>query len=466
MDSQNPGFVRPPEAPAIYRLVRAIVRLWVRLFFPGLRLLNRKKLERPGPAILLVTHPRSLRVAFLLLSALDRPVRCLLPAGRIKGFFKKLAGRALGIRSFESLPEEQDSLLDPCLKVLADQGIIAVFAEPFPQNGGPRAPVADFAARLALEAILRGEGQPRPALYPVHCFLGARRARPEHLAYVDGPIQAQQFLPKVGEDAAEASLELAEAVQRAIEANIFGLAEPELEHFGRELQDFSREHLQQQWSGLPDWKQRPEQLHLSSAAGRWLVEQNSADPAHLVELRESLAAYREERRRSSMRRLMVQISGPWQASRLRVVGAWIETALGFPVALYGLLNHLPAGIVLRISGLFKSSPKRDPKAEWLARIFVVLSFYTLQVFLAHFWWGRATAGYYALTLPASGAYLWRYGWLLRNRSHVLLLQALHPAGSARLRKRQEKILAGFTRAIERSMQARSTPFAQVHDLAE
>ncbi len=466
LNPQNPRFIQPHDKPGAYRLTRAILRLGVWLFFPGLRLLNREKLERPGPAILIVTHPRSLRVALLLITSLDRPVRCLVPAGQMKSTFERLAGWALGMQVFESLSGAQESLLNSCLSVLSNRGIIALFDAPFQQDGGPRAPVADFAARLALEAVLPGPGQVEPGLYPVHWYLSAERRRPERLVYIEGPIQASHFIPKVGEDAAEASLHLAEAIQKAIGANIFGLAEVELEHFRRELEDFSREHLQVQWSRRPNWKQQPEELHLSSIATRWLAEQNCTDPARLAELRASLDAYREERRRFSMRQFIVEFSGGWQTSIRRVAAAWIETVLGFPVTVYGLLNHLPAAIILSTTGFLKSSPKRDPKAEWLVRILVVLSFYTIQILLVHIWWGRAGAGYYALTLPVSGAYLWRYRWLWRHRTHVLLFKAQHSAGSARLARRREKILDRFTRELERSLQSPGVSYGQSPESAE
>lgn len=455
LDPQNPLRVRSREIPATYRVVRAIVRIAVRIFFPGLRLLNRKKLEQPGPAILLVTHPRGLPVALLLVAALDRQVHCLVPSGQLRGVFRKLAGRALGTRAFESLSGEQDP--NPCLGVLANQGALAIFAGPFPQDDGQRATAAGFAARLTLETLLQTQGQIQPAICPVHCFLGPECRTSEPLVYVDGPLQARPFLPKVGEDVAEASRRLAETLESAISTNIFGLAGPELERFSHELEILSREHLQQQWSQRPDWKQRPEELELSSFARKWLDQQNRTDPARLVKLRGSLDAYREARRQCSMAQLTVETSGPWQTSSLRVAAAWIETVLGFPVALYGLLNHLPAAIVLSISGLFKHSPKRDPKVEWLLRIFIVLSSYTAQVSLANFWWGRAAAGYYALTLPVSGAYLWRYGWLVRHRARLLFLKALDPFRSARVARRREKVLGRFGRELERSRQSPGMP---------
>lgn len=464
--SRIPVRALPHDVPATYRLMWAIVRFGLRIFCPRLRLLNRERLDQPGPAILLITHPRSLIVALLLISALDRHVHCLLPAGEMRGIFRKMASWALGIQAFDFTKEEQNSSLYPCMNVLAHQGVIALFAEPDTRNGTERAPAADFAARLAVEAILQGQDQMQPLVYPLHCFLGNLRRGATPLMFVDCAMQAQDFLPKTGEDLTEVSQNLVEAIQNAIGTNIFGLADQDIEHLSRELEALSREHLRQQWSQKPGWKQRPEDLELSSFVRRWIAEQNRTDPALLVELRKLLEAHRETHRRCSMGQLIVETSGAWQASTHRVAIAWIETVLGFPVALYGLINHFPALMILSTSGLLRHSPKRDPKVEWLLRIFTILGSYTVQILLVHFWWGRAVAGYYALTLPASGAYLWRYQWLIRRRVHVLFRKALHPARSARVARERTEILLRFDRELERSAQFSTGPDLQSRGLAE
>lgn len=466
MNSQNLRASRSHDVPLAYRAIRALLRLGVWLFFPKLRLLNHEKLEQDGPSILLVAHPQSLLAALLLVAALERPVHCLLPARQLRGLFRRLAGLVPGIRTYDSLPEEQDSLLNPCRRVLENQGIIVLFAGQFEQNSSHRAPIADFAARVALEVILSGQGQLQPAICPVHWFLRTQRRGSEPLIYIDGPIEVQPFLPRIGESVAEAPRRLAEIVQNAVGANVFSLTDPEAERFSHELETLSREHLEMQWAQRTEWKQRVEDFKLSSFVKTWIEEQNRMDPARLVELREAMNGYREAHRRCSLGQLIFEAAGSWQESSLHLAAAWAESVLGFPIAVYGTLNHLPAGIVLAISGLLKKSSKRDPKVEWLLRIFIVLSFYTAQVFLVHLGWGRAAAGYYALTLPASGGYLLRYRWLVRNRTRVLVLKALLPRRTSRLLRTREKILGNFSQEMERYPQSPVIPFERSPNLAE
>lgn len=446
--------------------MRAAFRLGLRLFFPRLRVLGLEKIERRSPAILLISHPRTLPVALLLVSALDRQVHGLVPSGELHGFCRKLAAQALEIQAFDGTRKEQNAWLNSCLSVLANHGTIALFAPRYPRYGNDRPAAVDFSVRLAVEAVLQSKSQVQPGIYPVHWFLGTGCRGPEALMCIDTPLRARDFLPKVGEDMAVASENLAEAVQSAIAANIFGLADADLEQFSRELEDLSREHLRQQWSSRPEWKQRPEELELSGAAKKWIAQQNRTDPARLVELRESLDTYREAHRQCSLGELIVGASGPWQSSKRRVAAAWVETVLGFPVALYGLINHLPALVILWVSGVFRKSPKKDPKVEWLQRIFAVLSSYTLQIFVVNFWWGRAVAGGYALTLPFSGAYLWRYRWLIRQRAHVLFRKALRSARLSRVARVRESVLSRIGREIEASTQSSSVPNAKSQGITE
>lgn len=463
MDPQNAIRAGSRDVPAIYRVMRAVVRLGLWVFFPRLRVLNRERLEQLGPAILLSTHPRSLAAALYLISAFDRQVHCLLPSEALRNPLRRLATWALGMQAFDFTGEDQETWLNPCLDTLDNQDAIALFTGPASKGAARRPPLADFAARLTVEAALRGQSGVQPAIYPLHWLLGSDRRQPDILMCIDRPILAQDFLPTIGESLTTASQQLVDAVQAAVGANIFGLSEEELINFSGELENLSREQLAEQWAGQPDWKQRPEDLQLSRQAIKWVAEQNRSDPAKLVELREALDDYGEARRQCSMEELVVESSGLWQDSAARLAAAWLETVLGFPVALYGFLNHLPAIIALAAGGLFKNSPRRDPKVEWLLRSFIVLTFYTIQVFLIHYWWGRATAGYYALSLPASGAYLWRYDWLLRHRAHVLFHKVLQPFRRGRVERARDSIINEFNHELEQSAHAAGT---HVRGLAE
>ncbi len=451
---RNDSVNRLWKVPALYPLLRAMVRFVVRLWRPKVRLLNSARLPASHPALLILNYPASFRFALMLAAALDRSVLFLLPPQAMRGTLQRLIGRGLGIIPIDPAAEDPPQSLSQLTSAWANWETIALFAGHTGNNPGEEVAGADLAVHIAFAAA---EQQLQPAVFALHSFLppGTRKTAP--LLYFHGPIRALSSPEGVPQNHLESQAQLGEAVQNHLQDNVFALAPSELEYFRRDLEDITHEEIREEWSQLPDWKQQPADLHLSGLVRQWIEEQNQADPGRLVTLRNQVEDYREARRRCSLNRLSIETSAGWQESGFRVALAWLESVAGFPIALYGLANHAAPGVILFLSGLLKKSAKRDPKVEWLLRAFVVLSCYTLQVLLLDLVWGRAAAGYYALTLPLSGAYLWRYRWLARNRGRHLLLKLTLPRRSVRLQRTRGNLLENLEREIALYMESLGMP---------
>ncbi len=134
-------------------------------------------------------------------------------------------------------------------------------------------------------------------------------------------------------------------------------------------------------------------------------------------------------------------------SRLRRAMVWLETIVGLPIALYGLVNHLVIGAVLFLSGSFKKDNSRDRTTEWVIRGAVALAGYAVQVFFVAHRWGRAAAGYYAPTLPATGLYLWRYLWLLEHQTRPLVTSFRSPASTLKAQRLREAFLEELDKVL-------------------
>jgi hypothetical protein len=163
-------------------------------------------------------------------------------------------------------------------------------------------------------------------------------------------------------------------------------------------------------------------------------------------MRIELDTLRENQRRWSLAQFEVEAARPWLDSSGLRTWYWIESALGLPVAAYGLLNHLLAYGVLRVAGLLKKKSARDQATEWALRAGGVLACYAAQVLLCDFLWGRAAAGYYALTLPVSGAYLGRYPSLVRKRTRLLIAARRLARQADQLRRERRALLAKLNEA--------------------
>ena len=98
------------------------------------------------------------------------------------------------------------------------------------------------------------------------------------------------------------------------------------------------------------------------------------------------------------------------------------------------------GFVLFLAGSFKRKSSRARSTAWTIRIAVTLGFYAVQIFLVAHGRGRAAAGYYAPTLPVSGAYLWRYVGLVRPQARLLFISLTIPALTKKIKRLRHALL--------------------------
>jgi hypothetical protein len=253
-------------------------------------------------------------------------------------------------------------------------------------------------------------------MFPVHIFLPVGQLHSsELLIHIDVPIAAGEYLLKQ-EDPSEQARGLAAALDEACRQNVFRLHPEDVQQFFSDLEEVLRADLQDTWTAQRNRKQKMDGFELSRLVTEWVDELNCLHPGQLVALRNSLDLYREARRRWSLGQLEVEQSGEWIQTSWRRIAAWTESVLGLPVALFGLVNHLLAWLILERAGLFQKKEAEPQAMKWLGRALVVMVCYALQILLCAYWLGRTRAGYYALILPISGAYLWRYVWYVRHRT--------------------------------------------------
>jgi 1-acyl-sn-glycerol-3-phosphate acyltransferase len=409
-----------PRTGSGYKILRALVRAWFGVVFSKIRVLRAELLPDSGAAILVISQPASFFEALILIAAFSRQVRCLLSRDLMRGFWRDFLARGLGMIFYDPVGPDRQAALRVAGEALENHGVVVVFADPPTGKGGEPLPIAATAATLALHAASRRSGARKVGIFPVHLSLPVGAARGgEAVLYVDAPVGVGERVGAGEGDPAAQVRKLADAVEQSFNANAFRLQDADIKNLLADLEEILRADLAEDWAGRPHWKQNTEGFKLSEFVAEWVDQLNSLNPGRLVALRDELARYREERRRCSQRRFELE-GAAWLESLPRRAWLWLESLVGFPVALYGLLNHLPVGAALYWSGLWKDKNDRDPKTVWVWRALAVLGFYVVQVLLCAHLLGRAVAGYYVLTLPTTGAYLWRYRWLARNRTRLLL----------------------------------------------
>ena len=433
------------NAPGGYRLGRALGRLWLRRIFRRVRLLQVEALPAAGPVMLVLNGKPDFARTLALATALDRPVCCLLPEEACHGFWPRQLAARLEMILYGPEAADRQSALVAARQALQQGEAVAVFAEAAAARVESIAPSCLSAARLAVDAEASRTDGLGLSIFPLSFETPSAPAEAAELLIYTAPPQRVRELLAGGN--AEASLRaLAGELENRLTDHPFRLQDRDVQFLLHDLEAVLRADLEADWAARPHWKQRTEGFALS----RFLIESveqlNVLDPPRLIALRIELEEYREQLRRWSLAQAEVEAAGDWWRSALRRAWYWLESVAGFPVALYGLLNHLvPAGLFVWPGPLRKMNPK-DPGQAWLLRALVVLGCYAVEVALCARGWGRAAAGYYTLTLPLSGLFLWRYQWLMKARMRLVYLAGRLPRRAEQLRQTRKDLLTRLNQA--------------------
>jgi hypothetical protein len=424
-----------PRVTARYGIFRSLVRLGIRLLYRKTRRLNAESFPSAGAVLVVVSHPPGFLETLLLVAALDRQTHCRLERRLVQGMGRRFLAWGLGMIV---VAEPSSHGVEAAGTRLTNGEAVAVFAEPQGSDSGA-SPGFSVAAHLAAAGLLSPSGEELP-LVLVHLFLPAGRAAGDELLIsFDRPLDARSLLAPA--DPAKTERALAAALEEACRRSVFSLPPEDLGHFLADLEEVSKNDLAEDWSARRNWKQQLEGLRISGFVAEWVDQLNFLQPGRLVAMRERLSAYREAQRRAALRRLKVETAGAWINSAWRRAVAWAESILTLPLALYGLVNHLLAAALFYAAGLSKKSSQLERRTRWTVGALVILVCYAGQILLCAHLEGRAAAGYYALTLPVSGLDLWRYAWLMRRRTGLLVLRALKPHDVRSLRRQRKRLLS-------------------------
>lgn len=426
--------------PLRYTIVRLLLRVWFGLVYGKVRLLGASdEVAASGAALLVVGHPARLLDVLLLVASLDRQLHLLVDPAIVSGPARRFLAQTLGmITDSVDGPERDCAGIRACRELLECEEAVVVFTHAAGEMGNPQ-PRLDALARMALEVEASPASALDIAMLSVH-LLAPFAPLGETLIHFGEPIFPHDLVPSRDEPLEQRTAELSASLNQACAANPFALRRDDVDHLLNDLTDVLRSDLAAEWASRSDWKQTVEGFTLSRFVVEWVEHANRVDPHKLVTLREALDVHREARR-SDWQRSFEMESAVWTQSIVRRLLTLLESALGLPVASYGLINHLPAGLLIFLTGLWGRLKKRTTPSVWAAAVAILLSSYAGAIVLVNHRFGRSAAGYYAVTLPLSGTYLWRYVWLWRHRTRLLLQDLFASRNALRLRRMRKQLLA-------------------------
>ncbi len=442
----------PGELTRGYRFLRGCLRVWFKVFYRPVRVVAAEAgLPASGPVVLIVGHPPSFLDTLVFIVGFDRPIRCLLDPRFIPGAWARLLGKGLALISDDG---SQASLEKAC-RVAERGGALLAFAHLVKSDGVAGVRFGGRAVQLAVEVDLRLAAS-RPAIVPVHVF--------KPLGRIDSSEVLIHLEPPLNLDSASATRPVADpelsrradlpwqaedldaAVDESFRRNVFRLRPANLRVFLADLEEALRQILESESRPPTERKRQLDGFALSEFLVEWAKQENLSNPGRLVALASELESWRNRRRTLSLRQLETEACGPWIHSAWKCAAIWIETVIGFPVAVFGLLNCVVPFAALRAAGLFRFEKPLESRRRWLARASIVLTIFVAQVLVCDWLWGRPVAGVYALGVPLAGLYLWRYKWLLVHRVRLLAWKVSNPRARARLEEGRRRWLRKLNQA--------------------
>jgi glycerol-3-phosphate O-acyltransferase / dihydroxyacetone phosphate acyltransferase len=417
--------------PRASRVLEALARLIVALFYRRVEVAGLERIPTSGPLILAANHHNALMDPIVLLASVPRRLRPVAKAPLLRypviGQLARLAGSiAVHRRQDEGQGSvDNQAMFGASRAVLEAGGAILIFPEGVSQPEPTLMPLRTGTARMLLEARAA-----EPTLLPVGLIYqdpGIFREG-SALVLIGTPVVWQDCAALAAAAPEEAVRRLTDRLEQALGSLIVEAKDRhtlDLVHAAEAIWREERPDAAREPAARAVWRQR------AMRAYRHLME---AEPARTAAVRSRVERYAQDVERAGLggRRLAAAYA-PGTVLRY-TVREGTALILGLPLALWGLLNHF---VPYRLTGLAVRFLR--PEADVLA---------TYKV--------ASGAVIFPLCWAAEG---WTAWWLGGSRLLVLFLLSLLPTaffalGSAERVERMRREARGlWTVLVDRDLQA-------------
>lgn len=412
-----------------YRILRAIGRLALRWFYREVEVVGLEHLPDTGPALLASNHPNALVDALVVGCTLRRPVTLTAKATLLENPVTRALLRAAGVvplqRASDAVRSSAggDRRLDPArnadafvavLDVLEAGGIVLIFPEGKSHSDPALAPLKTGLARIATMARVE-RGLASVPIVPVGLTFERKwepRSRvlmhlgPPIVGGAEGPgqpndVAALTHRVDLGLRAVTLNFRSADEAQRVLSISTV-LAEV--------LDEFRPLHAPD-----PPLENSVRIAHRVAAISPQLSEVSSAVQPRVEQFVSRLASFERLVEANGIAASDVQMSSGTTAGAWFAIREVLIAAIAGPFALWGRINHWAPLRVARTLALRMSHTPDEPAMNTIvAGLVVVLAFYIAQVSFVAWWLGWIVAVLYAVSLPLSATWNFRYADRLRR----------------------------------------------------
>jgi 1-acyl-sn-glycerol-3-phosphate acyltransferase len=205
----------------LYRILKLIVGLGIRLFYREIHVNNRKNIPSDAPIILIANHPNTLMDAWMIGHICPRPIHFMAKATLFKGKLKMKLLRALNMIPINRVGEgrtsgvsNQDSF-KACYEILEEGKTLVIFPEGTSYQERLLRELKSGTARIALEAESRNEGKLGIQVVPIGLnYSQAEKFRSRVLVEIGEPILAKDFLKDYQNNSSQGARKMTEQFGR------------------------------------------------------------------------------------------------------------------------------------------------------------------------------------------------------------------------------------------------------------
>lgn len=395
------------------RVIRAALRVILRVFFPHIELAGLDRIPVSGPVIFVVNHPNGLIDPLFLLCLLPRPVSFLAKAPLFR-----MPVVSWFVRAFGSIPvyRRQDGTYTPernletfeqARSVLARGGGIALFPEGTSHSYPRMRPLKTGAARIALGATAVGGNGESTVIVPVGIYYTAKGIfRSGAVLYCGDPIPVTAGgLDEDGEPPAGEVRALTARIERALSDVTLQADEREALALAARAEEVLSSGDSSSTGELPATERLVEQFEVRRRILAGYATLNVRHPERVASLSARITRYQAELGESGLdpETLTPRVTGSAQVLR-EFFKAFLLVVVALPIAALGVLINYPAYRLVGFiaTGLSRGEDDVVATIKVLAgALLFLLTWIAIAIFVGA--WRGALSGFLALLIaPLSG----------------------------------------------------------------
>ncbi|MGH7495744.1 MAG: 1-acyl-sn-glycerol-3-phosphate acyltransferase [bacterium] len=449
----------------LYLLTRAAGKIGLGIFFQRIDVQHAERIPEHAPAVFVANHPNSIMDALVLGVAVPRKVNYIAHAGlfrpRLVNWFLRSCG-VIPVHRRQDEPgkmERNAAAFQACYETLERGETIGIFPEGTSDMLRKVKQVKTGAARIVLETESRNGYDLGVKLIPLGLhFFSRSRFRSRVLVNVGDAIPLVKYFTQYNLDPFAGVAALTREIQARLEKLTVNIRDDELDEFVRNLEHIYREELKNEPASANVANPSFQEFFLTQKIADCVQYYQERDPGRLHALRDQIEKYQRKVARLRLRDEWLRDQGIRHPAWLDWWQAAVVALLGFPVALYGIVNHaLPYFIA-------ESAAKRflDERTKILTALLLVggsafLFFYAVQIAIVFEWLGWTWATVYAFSLPLSGFWALFYVKRLRRyreQASISLFWRTNRDLIQRLRLERQRLITMMHQARDEFLAAR------------